>query len=98
MVESLKTNKDVKGLPRYVGEHVLPILDKKTDQTIAKVLDLLSLKYGRTKTEKIEEIMEDWIKFKDDQFEDDGELLLGMKELRLRKKDLKITEDEWDAV
>ena len=26
--------------------------------------------------------MEDWIKFKDDQFEDNGKLLLGMRELR----------------
>ena len=63
-----------------------------------KVLDLLALKYGRTKTENIEEIMEDWMKFKDDQFKDDGEPLLGMKELRQRKRDLEITEDEWDAV
>ena len=31
LVESLKTNKDVKGLPRYVGEHVLPVLEKKID-------------------------------------------------------------------
>ena len=38
------------------------------------------------------------MKFKDDQFEDDGELLLGMKELKQRKRDLKITEDEWDTV
>ena len=38
LMESLKTNKDVKGLPRYVGEHFLPTLDKKTDQIIAKVL------------------------------------------------------------
>ena len=58
-MESLKTNKEVKGLPRYVGEHVLPTLEKKTDQTITKVLDLLAIKYGRTKTEKIEELMED---------------------------------------
>ena len=65
---------------------------------MSKVLDLLHLKYRRTKTEKIEEIIEDWLRFKDDQFEDDGELLLGMKELEQKKKDLKVTEDEWDAV
>merc|ERR1711873_286626 len=29
LIESLKTNKEVKGLPRYVGEHVLPTLEKK---------------------------------------------------------------------
>ena len=98
LMEPLKTNKEVKGLPRYVGEHVLPTLEKKSDQTILKVLDLLDSKYGRTKTERIEEIMDEWIKFKDDSFEDDRELLLGMKELRQRKKELNITEDEWDTV
>ena len=98
LMESLKTSKNVKGLPRYVGEHVLLVLGKKTDHMIAKFLDLLSLKYERTKTEKIQEIMEDWLNFKDDQFEDNGKLLLALKELRQRKKDLNVTEDEWDAV
>ena len=42
--------------------------------------------------------MDKWMKFKDDSFEDDGELLLGIKELRQRKKEMKVTEDEWDAV
>ena len=39
--ESLKSNKDIKDLPRYVGEHVLPVLEKKQDQTIKKGLELL---------------------------------------------------------
>ena len=65
---------------------------------IAKFLDLLSLKYERTKTEKIQEIMEDWLNFKDDQFEDNGKLLLGIKELRQRQRDMNVTEDKWDAV
>ena len=41
LVESLKQNKDIKDLPRYVAEHVLPVLDKKTDQTIKRALELL---------------------------------------------------------
>ena len=49
MMESLKTNKEVKGLPRYVGEHILPTLEKKTDQMVLKVLYLLDTKYGRTR-------------------------------------------------
>ena len=32
LMESLKTNKEVKELPKYVGEHILPTLEKKTDQ------------------------------------------------------------------
>ena len=45
LMESLKTNKEVKGLLRYVGEHVLSTLEKRSDQTILKVLDLLDAKY-----------------------------------------------------
>ena len=75
-------------------EHVLPTLEKKSDQTILKVLDHLDSKYRRSKTERIKEIMDEYMKFRDDSFEDDGELLLGMRELRQRKKELKVTEDE----
>ena len=42
--------------------------------------------------------MEDWSKFKDDQYEDDDELLLGMRELNQRRRELKMTEDEWVTV
>ena len=42
--------------------------------------------------------MEDWSKFRDDQYEDDGELLLGMRELNQRRQELKMTEDKWVAV
>ena len=58
----------------------------------------MTLKYGRTRVEKIKDFMDDWTKFKDDQYDDDGELLLGMKELNQRRKELKMTEDEWVAV
>ena len=63
-----------------------------------RVLELLDIKYGRTRTEKIEEIVEDWMRFRDDSIEDDGELLLGMKELNQRRKDLKMTDNKWVSV
>ena len=81
LMESLKTNKEIKGLPKYVGEHILSILERKQDQTMKKVLEILSLKYGRTRTEKIKDFMDDWTKFRDNQYEEYCELLLGMKEL-----------------
>ena len=37
-VENLKRNKDIRGLPRFVGEHVLPVLENKKDQTVKKVI------------------------------------------------------------
>ena len=97
-MEGLKKNKEIKGLPRYVGEHILPVLEKKTNQTIKRVLKLLDLKYGRTQTEKIEEVVDDWMKFRENQFEDDGELILSTKEINQRRRDLKMIDDEWVTV
>ena len=54
IIEELKKNKDIKGLQRFVAEHILPVLVKKTDQTLDKVVGLLDTKYGRTRTEKVE--------------------------------------------
>ena len=90
LIESLKTNKELKGLQIYIGEHVLPVLETKVDQTLKKVLEILILKYSHARVEQIEDFMEDWSKFKDDQYEDDGELLLGMRELNQRRRELKM--------
>ena len=64
---------------------------KKTDQTLDKVMKLLDVKYGRSRTEKVEEAVEDLLKFREDQFEDDDNLILVMKELRQRRVELKMT-------
>ena len=67
LIESLKTNTHIKGLSKYVGEHVLLVLETKVDHTLKKVLEILILKYSRTRVEKIKDFMEDWSKFRDDQ-------------------------------
>ena len=79
LVESLKSNEDIKDLPRYVREHVLSVLEKKQDQTIKKVLELLEVKYGKSRKEKIEECVKDILKFKEDQYEENEELIIAMK-------------------
>ena len=61
-LKELKKKKDIKGLPRYVVEYILPVLVKKTDQTIDKVVRLLDVKYGRTRTEKVKECVDDLLK------------------------------------
>ena len=53
----------------------------KTDQTLDKVIELLDMKYGISRTEKVEDVIEDYLKFREDQYEDDDELILAMKEL-----------------
>merc|ERR1712082_10685 len=63
VMESLKMNKDIEGLARYIGEHVVGKLDTIETQTVKNLLKLLDIKYGRTRLEDLEELMEDWIKF-----------------------------------
>ena len=57
---------------------------------IKKVLEILSIKYGHTRIEKIEDFLEEQTKFKGEEYDDDGELLLGMKEINQKKDEQKM--------
>ena len=48
IIEELKKNKDIKGLQRFIADHILPFLVKIEDQTVDKVARLLDSRYGRT--------------------------------------------------
>ena len=50
LIEELKRNKDIKGLQRYIVDHILPVLTQKQDQTVDKVAGLLDSRYGRSRT------------------------------------------------
>ena len=77
---------------------MIPVLIKKTDQTLEKVIELLDVKYGQSRTEKEEDVIEDYLKFRKDQYEDDDELILAMKELRQRRIELEMNFDEFDTL
>ena len=98
LIEELKKNKEIKGLQRFLADHILPVIVKKEDQNVGKVIRLLNERYGRTKTEKVEEAIEDLFRFREDQYEDDDELMLAMSELRQRRVELDITFDEFHTV
>ena len=51
LIESLKVNKEIKNLPRFVGDNVLTVLQEVKDQTIERVLEVLKIKYGRYRME-----------------------------------------------
>ena len=70
----MKKNKDIKGIQKYVAEHVIPVLVRQQDQTLEKVIGLLDVKYGWSRTEKVEDVIEDYLKFREDQYEDGDEL------------------------
>ena len=59
VIESLKVNKEIEGLAKYIGEHVIGKLDTIEKQKVKEIIELLNLKYGRTRLEKLEELMED---------------------------------------
>ena len=61
-----------------MADHILPVLVKMTDQTVDKVLGHLNSRYRRSRTEKVEEVIEDLFKFREDQFEDADELMLAI--------------------
>ena len=93
LMEDLKKYKDIKGIQKYVAEHVIPVLVRQQDQTLEKVIGLLDVKYGWSRTEKVEDVIEDYLKFREDQYEDDDELIFAMKELRQTHVELKMTFD-----
>ena len=98
MIEELERNKEIKGLQRYIAYHILLVLEKKEDQTITKVAGLLDARYGRSRTEKVQVVIEDLFKFREDNHEDDDELMLAMKELRQRRLNLRMMFDEFHTI
>ena len=69
LIEELKKNKEIKGLQRYIADHILTVLEKRTDQTLDRVASLLDIRYGRSRTEKVEEAIVDLFKFREDDYE-----------------------------
>ena len=98
LIEELKKNKEIRGLQKFLEEHILPVIETKEDQNVKKVITLLNERYGRTRTEKVEEAIDDYFRFREDNFDDDEELMLSMSELRKRRVDLEMTFDEFHTV
>merc|ERR1712041_9117 len=80
VIESLKMNKEIEGLAKYIGEHVIGKLDTIEKQKVKGIIELLDLKYGRTRLEELEELMEDWIKFNFNEHERQEEKQVTLKE------------------
>ena len=98
VIESLKMNKEIEGLAKYVGEHVITRLDTIEKQKVKEIVDLLKLKYGRTRIEELEELMEDWIKFNFNEHESEEDYLFAMEKMIARKEEKQVTMREWDAI
>ena len=91
VIESLKQNKNIEGLAKYTGEHVVGKLDTTETQTIKEILKLLDIKYGRTRLEDLEELMEEWIKFNFNEHESEEEYLFAQEKLITRQNKKQVT-------
>merc|ERR1712243_401373 len=98
VIESLKINKKIEGLAQYVGEHVIPKLDTIEKHKVAEITKLLKLKYGRTRIEELEELMEDWIKFNFNEHESEEEYLFAQEKLITRQEEKQVTLKEWNTI
>merc|ERR1712240_268355 len=58
----------------------------------------LDIKYGRTRLEELEELMEEWVKFNFNEYENEEEYLFAQEKLISRQDEKKITMREWNAV
>ena len=74
-MESLNINKEVKGLAKFVGNHILPVLNTAEHQTVKDIIDCLEKKYGRTRLEKL---VSYWMKFKENDFDDRDDFIQVM--------------------
>ena len=69
-----------------MGEQMLPVIEKKQDFQMKKVLDLVDTKYGRTHLEKVKKYVQNWIDLREDQFEEEGKLSLAVWKLGVKKR------------
>merc|ERR1711867_310119 len=91
VIESLKMNKDIEGLTKYIGEHVVGKLDTIEKQNVKEIIELLDLKYGRTRLEELEKLMEDWIKFNFNEHESEEEYLFAKEKMIARQEEKQVT-------
>merc|ERR1711867_319619 len=98
VIESLKLNKDIEGLAKYIGEHVVGKLDTIEKQKVKEIIELLDLKYGRTRVEELEELTEDWIKFNFNEHESEEEYLFAQEKMIARQEEKQVSLQEWNTV
>merc|ERR1711962_1341414 len=89
---------DIEGLAKYVGEHVIGRLDTIGKQRVKEIVELLRLKYGRTRLEELEELMEDWIKFNINEHESEEEYLFAQEKMIAMQEEKQVTLKEWNTI
>ena len=87
-------NKEIDGLAKYVGEHIITRLDRVEKWKVKEVTELLKMKYGRTRIEELEELMTDLMNFKANEHENEDDYLFAMEKLIPGIEEKKVTNKE----
>merc|ERR1712114_119975 len=98
VIESIKQNKNIEDLARYAGEHIVGTLDTAERQNIKEILKLLDIKYGRTRLEELEELMEQWIRFNFNEHDSEEKYLFAQEKIITRQNETKVTLAEWNVI
>ena len=98
VIESIKQNKNIEGLAKYAGEHIIGTLDTVERQNIKEILTLLDIKFGRTRLEELEELMEEWIKFNFNEHDSEEDYIFSQEKIIARQNETKVTLTEWNAI
>ena len=98
MIESIKQNKNIEDLARHTSEHIVGTLDTAERQNIKEILKLLDIKYGRTRLEELEELMEEWIKFNFNEHDSEEDYIFSQEKIISRQNETKVTLAEWNAI
>ena len=61
---------------------------------VKDVIECLEIRYGWTRLEKLEELVFEWINFREDNYDDEDDLLQAMIEFQRRKEELKVVDKE----
>ena len=80
----MKHNKDIKGLAKYVGEHILTTLNTVEKQKAKVVIECLEVRYRQIRLEKLKELVTDYVKFREDDYEDEDDVGVSKKKGRVQ--------------
>ena len=97
-MKSLKVNKEIKSSERFLSEHVLTMLSTPEKHNVKEVIKCLEDRYGKTRIEKLEELIVDLMRFKVEDYEEEGNFLHAMEEIHRRKKEMNVIDEKWHAV
>ena len=75
----------MKGFAKYEGEHILLVLNTNEHHNVKNVISCLEKKYRTTRWKKLKEFVSDWMKFNENDFDDEDGFIKALEKIQIRK-------------